>query len=321
MASYRLSGVLLASEIPLDRYAPAAHAAGGAPDVTVRRASPAHQPRLPSESYTHTIEVDGEPFLSVAKDGDERLLRMHGCADFRIEAGAARVTCTPVPGCAEDVVGQAVVDRLLPHLLSQRGVPTVHASVVELEDGSAVGFVGDPGAGKSTLAAALTPPAKLLCDDCAALEIRGGRALIHPSYGFVRLRRDAATALGEDPKRLARTAQRTVKWRLPRPAATLPRPLRHLYSLVAEEHGPATIERLGRRDAIAELARHLYRLDPTDRSRLGRELVMLEELTQRVGVAWLRYPRSFEALSQVAHAVLADAAHEAATPIGSTTLD
>lgn len=309
MAGYRLSGIRLASQIALDDHAGIVDERDGPPDLEVIQAAAASQAELPERDVTHHIDVDGEPFLSVAKLGDHRLLRMHRCADFRIDAATRRVICIPVPGCPQDLLAQAVVDRLLPHVLSQRGVPTLHASVVELEGGlGAVGFVGEPGSGKSTLAGSLSPPATLLCDDCAALELGDGAVEVHPSYGFVRLGRDAAAALGADPNELARSAQRTVKWRLARPVADSPRRLAAIYALLDDGAAAPTVELLKQRDAVAELARHLYRLDPTDRHRLAGELALLEALTRTVPVARLRYRHSFGQLPEVAAAIRADLA-------------
>lgn len=72
-------------------------------------------------------------------------------------------------------------------LLRLRGVVCLHASAVEIE-GQAVAFVGSPGAGKSTAAAAFSKMGyAVLSDDIAALEEREGLFYLVPAYPQLRL--------------------------------------------------------------------------------------------------------------------------------------
>jgi hypothetical protein len=307
MATYRLSGHLIETQIPLDEYAGVVSAAVIAPDIVVTRAAAAPERAVPPEAFRNRIEIDGEPVLSVAVLAGRPLLRVHGYADFLVDRHGREVECTPVPRCPPDALAQVVVDRLLPHLLSYRGVPTLHASALALASpcGAAVAFVGDPGAGKSTIAGALSPPLLLLCDDCAALEIGTERVYVHPSYPLVRLRGDAASHLAPDGPKLARSPQRNIKWRFPRAAADRARPLFKIYAIERDARG-TIVEALSPRDVVAELARHLYRLDPTDRGRLGEELALLEHVACSVAVARLHYRPGLQALASITEAVLSD---------------
>jgi hypothetical protein len=68
------------------------------------------------------------------------------------------------------------------------------------------------------------------------------------------------------------------------------------------------IARLSQRDALTEMARHLFRLDPTDRSRLEQELDMLTTLVELVPVSRLHVPRAYGRLPAVTQAVIDDVA-------------
>jgi len=84
--------------------------------------------------------------------------------------------------------------------------------------------------------------------------------------------------------------------------ATSPAPLRAIY--IADGSGTSvSIERLSRRDALMSLASHGYRLDPTSRPLLEREVAFFELIAANVPVSTLRYPRGFNRLEEV-HAAI-----------------
>jgi hypothetical protein len=88
--------------------------------------------------------------------------------------------------------------------LHQREVPLLHACVVDV-DGGAILMMGEPGAGKSTTAAALVRAGfPLVSDDLAALSLGGERVAVHAGFPRLRLFSDSARAAGWEPDRLAR---------------------------------------------------------------------------------------------------------------------
>ena len=66
------------------------------------------------------------------------------------------------------------------------------------------------------------------------------------------------------------------------------------------------ISALRPRDAVAQLAACLFRIDPEDRSRLGAELSLLDRIAAGTVVARLSVPRRFDALPSVRAAIAAD---------------
>lgn len=91
-------------------------------------------------------------------------------------------------------------------LLHQRGLLPLHANAVDV-DGKAVAFMGEPGAGKSTLAAWFHDHGHaILSDDVCAIRFDGeGRAIAAPGLPRLRLWRDALDFTG----RLADTLHRS----------------------------------------------------------------------------------------------------------------
>jgi hypothetical protein len=90
---------------------------------------------------------------------------------------------------------------VLAQLLWQRGLFTLHASVVRI-GARHVAFMGASGEGKSTTAAALEARGhSLVCDDIAAVpwDERPIRAL--PAFARIRLYPDSVRGVGDDPAR------------------------------------------------------------------------------------------------------------------------
>jgi hypothetical protein len=135
--------------------------------------------------------------------------------------------------------------QALPLAATVRGLEVLHASGVVL-DGRAVLIAGAPGAGKSSLAAALMRSGgRLLSDDAVALELRDGALVAHAGSVVLQLRAaedgllsaGARTCLGRqlpaDPGK-----QRYLSHAVPGPT-----PLGALFLLERSAEGPA-IERL-----------------------------------------------------------------------------
>ena len=297
MPLYDLSGLRIRSDdIALDTYAQP-HAGHDA-DVCLRVIA-AHPP---AHEVRHTIEVDGHPVLTFGANPSTWFVRADDLATFAIPHDASEVACHPDPGCEPNALAQMFVDRVVPHLADARGNTAIHASAVSIEGLGAVAFVGDPGAGKSTLSAALCPPCAFVADDSAVLDVRDDAVWVHPSYPFARLHGDAALHL-EAADDIHVVATRTHKHRAKRAGETSAQRLAAVYVLRSGELG---VEAMGLRDAIVELARHLYRVDPTDRARLLSELDRLERLARGVPVRILSYPRRFDAIGEVRQLIIAD---------------
>ncbi len=227
---------------------------------------------------------------------------------FEVDRGGARIVVTPSVGARADALEELLSESILPLIYQLTGEPSLHASSVRIGD-VAVGFVGRSHAGKSTMAAVMAArSARLLGDDCLRVAWRGERFVVLPYSTGVRLRGDAARTFGGARSRLTWDGRTLVGL----DPSDRPVRLSGLF-LLAESTEAPSIERLGRRDATAELACHLHRLDPHDPALLAREFEFLERLVDTVLVARLAYPRTFEAAAEAAALVQALIAAPAAT--------
>jgi hypothetical protein len=190
--AYSVYGLGLHSEFPI----PELQVGGsGPPDVVVTRGSleasrpPEHQQNEPDASWAER-RADSETLCVFA-----------GVGRYLIRGGQA-VIVDPDVQVDFAAVRHLLLGPVLAHLLWQRGIFALHASVVGIA-GRYLGFVGVSGEGKSTLAAALARAGHLLvCDDVAAIVEHGARVEVLPGFPRIRLHADSLRSLGEDPERL-----------------------------------------------------------------------------------------------------------------------
>jgi hypothetical protein len=138
--------------------------------------------------------------------------------------------------------------RVTAALLQQRGVLPLHLAAVVVDD-HALGFVGPPGVGKSSLACALAERGHaMLTDDIGALTyLAEGRAALHPGPPVARIWGGSARQLGwptHDGNRVKRGVDKFAYELLDR-FARAPKPLRAVYVLVARQGAGTSIDRVG----------------------------------------------------------------------------
>jgi hypothetical protein len=170
---------------------------------------------------------------------------------FRIEGprfGAAVLagtgaTIMGAPGAGGMTAWQRLlIAQVLPFAAVLRGLEVLHASAVAL-DGGAVAIVGRSGAGKTSLAVALSRGSgTFLTDDVLALERRDGLLLAHPGppvAGIARAESERLRRLGhyDDERVLAEDAREAIMAVASRPTPT---PLRAILILDRRLDGPAT---------------------------------------------------------------------------------
>ncbi len=191
---------------------------------------------------------------------------------------------------------------VLGYLLRLRGVTSLHASAVVIDD-RAVVFVGPSEAGKSSLAAAFARRGlPVLADDVVALEARGPVFLAQPAYPRVRLWEDSARSLfgDEDLPRI------TPSWEkryldLNQPGMTFAREsveVGAVYLLGERVPGAdeARIERVPPREALVALVAETCAARLLDRRMRQREFDLLGRLVEQVPVRRLSAPESLARL-------------------------
>lgn len=179
---YRVFGLTVGSEIPLEDLAPADLAAE--PDlVIVRSVLGSDCPHDPG------LHPRGEGALLCIPEVGRYLC-----------TGGRRIAVEPEPHAAAANVRLFLLGSAMGLILHQRGLLPLHANTLQV-GAEAIAFMGRSGAGKSTLTAWYAEQGhRIMADDVSVVGIGGdGRPFIQPGLARVRLWREALESLGGDP--------------------------------------------------------------------------------------------------------------------------
>jgi hypothetical protein len=187
-----------------------------------------------------------------------------------ISPDGLELLCEPNP--ANDDWARLLSAQALPLAATIRGLEVLHASGVVL-DGRALLVAGAPGAGKSSLAAALVRAgAQLLSDDAVALELSDGGLIAHAGSMVLQLRSTEDEQLSTDERAaLGRsTGSSGGKHRYLSESVPAPVPLSGVLLLERSAEEPA-LERLAAVNPF-ELIASTFNLSVRTPSRLQRQL-------------------------------------------------
>jgi hypothetical protein len=285
MFGYRAHGLTLASEIPLPELC-AARASSAACEIRLADPPAADPPwfqtwRLPNRRAWLTFGRNG---------GDGYLLRFPGLAAFSVSRDGTSICCHRQRGVPVATRRHLLLDQVLPLAISRSHGIVLHASAVHLPSVGAVAFAGPAGAGKSTMAAALTRlGASILSDDCVVIDDEPGGLVAHPGYPGLRLWRDAAAALGHARHAGSAVAHYSAKRRLrlaPNAFRSRASAIRAIVLLAPRRRtGPAVQWlSLAPRDRLVMLTRYLFVLDVADRGQVARTFSAAAALVSRIPV-------------------------------------
>lgn len=243
--------------------------------------------------------VDSERVCYQVNSPSDVIVQWKHSGVLRAQSGS-RLSHWMLPGVSPEAFRLFVLCQGLGVILQQRGLMVLHASAVEFE-GHAIAFVGVPGQGKTTLAAAACAfGAKLLADDTVALSFDGeGAPTIHPAFGGMRLCHDTVDALhlpAADSQSIPGTGK--VLHRFGDRFTPVARPLSRVYVL---RDGPdLKMLPLFPGEALVQLCQHTYGrllIPHIDRSMV--HLRQASHLIQRGLVKAFCRPRNLRALPAV----------------------
>ena len=235
-----------------------------------------------------------------------------GLFDFVVSPDGRRVLGRPLARSSVEAFQAYLLSQVLSFSLLKRGIEPIHATVVVVE-GHAVGFLGDSGAGKSSLAAAfLQSGHRLLTDDLLVLRSEGEDVLAHPGLSRVKLFPEVASLLLGEATGTPMN-DRTSKLIVPLQPDRFQRnrvPIGALYVLspspTPADGGQIKIHALSKRQAFIELTKNTFNPLVTDRGRLRGQFATAAEVSNRVHIGGLSFPRALSSLPSLRDAILAD---------------
>ena len=215
----------------------------------------------------------------------EFLLRLPGVAKYYVRDGSL-VTVEPAPGAADLDVRAYLMGNIFAVLCHQRGLLPLHASAIATPRG-AVAFLGESGAGKSSLVAFLGQQGHtVLADDICLIDPDAplDRRVL-PVAPWLKLWRTTLNALGESSDGLPRTFTDDDKYRYTMPQHAEPAPLAELL-ILERAVGP-------------ESHPHFERLSPVRALHAVLELTYQSWLVRAIGQTEAHFLRCGRALEGV----------------------
>lgn len=300
---YRIGPLLYASELELPELI-AVLPQAGQPMVTVTVGAAPRQIASPL-AISDSCEANAQEFL----------LRLPGIGTYYVRNGTD-VTVEPAAGVAAIDLRAYLLGNVFAVLCHQRGLLPLHASAVGTPRG-AVAFLGDSGAGKSSLVAFLAQRGHtVLADDICLLDPKAPlHSRVLPVAPWLKLWRTTLDALGQTSAGLPRVFTEDDKYRYAMHADPTPTALAEIILLEripAGEHDAPRLERLAPVHALHAV------LELTYQSWLVRAIGQTEshflrcgEALEGVRVYRMRRPWGFDAMDRTLDALEAHLAEEA----------
>ena len=289
---YAACGLTLACDTPVAGL-PRADDAPADVDVWLHDGAPIPLPDASDDVWYSSPYLDAasQPVLLATRNPHGGTwLRYSEGAVFRVDRGAHRVDAWWTPPLTAVDAASYLVGPVLAFVLRLRDRVPLHASGVAI-DGRAVLFAGDPGAGKSTTAAAFASLGfPVLSDDIVPLAPTSAGPLAWPGHPRVGLWDDSAAALFTGQAPLPPYSDSYTKRYLDLDGGRLrfqptPLPLGAVFVFDSEEQTEGRALRpLGQCEALVTLVRHTYGSYLIDMFHRGRELDVLAGVVRAVPV-------------------------------------
>ena len=290
MFSYVAYGLGMRSTLPLPELM-----TGDAPEAVKVRFGRIDPPRS-------GVRVNGWRYKATQK---EIYLFWEGEGAYLVRGGS-EIIVDPDAGVDQGALRLSILGPVLGVLFQQRGMLTIHASGVAVQDG-AVLFMGNSGGGKSTLAAAMYARGHgIIADDVVPINNGGQIYRVFPGFPQLKLWPQALTYMGEVPDAWPRVSPQEEKrsYRVDRGFPRLPLPLRCIY-LIADG-AMAEVETLPPPKALIELVRHSYLFQLLHPLYAETNLLRCADLAKRIPIRRLTIPKALPELPNVVRMVEKD---------------
>jgi hypothetical protein len=240
-------------------------------------------------------------------------IRWSGLFEFLISYNGHSIIGHPLNNGNEEAFFNYLLGQALSFAMVKQGIEPLHSSVVRVND-AAVGFIGDCGYGKSSLAAAfLQVGYSLLTDDLLVLKKNNGYLLAYPGLPRIKLFPKIAKSLIGDGVKGFPIGKFTSKLIFPLDRyqyVRTPLPLKVIYVLSPPKNGfrskGVMIRKLSQRSAFLSLLRNTYNPLLTDPDRLKRQFALAYHVTSKIPFKLISYPRALNSLPIVRKTIFED---------------
>ncbi len=291
MYFYSAYGLGIQSEIPLPALMPSEAPA----DITMRFGN-----------VTPIDPVAAHTSLSLQFREDKAFFFVRGLGSGQAVSGR-EIMGAPEPDMEQELMQFLAQGPGLSVLLYQRGYLTLHAGCVRIGDG-AIAFMGESGAGKSTIAAALHVRGhELIADDVTVINNFGTRPETYPGYPGLNLLPDGAKHFGARFEKFVNTTTLDAKTRfhLQSGLPQVPIPLTKIYLLCDGPH--SSITPLAGHRAAYELVKHSYWIRVMHDFRPSLYFLRCAQLSAAIPIMMLMRPKEMSALPRIADSIEKDA--------------
>lgn len=246
---------------------------------------------------------------SVLAQDNRIIVSFEGLARFEVSFELETILVFDITAEAdEEAIRHLLFDQVAPRILAHQGALVLHASAVLI--GSAVTiFLGETGAGKSTLAASLHKCGHhLLGDDAIIITRDGDRFMAEPVYPSLRLFPDSASALLDGDATVSAMAAYSDKQRVDfddvPTTPDKPLPIAALFLLAGDpDAGEIAVRSPSPAQACITALEQSFALDPYDAERATQRLSLASDLIEGVDSFELDYPNGYDRLGEV-HALI-----------------
>ena len=262
-------------------------------------------------AYRSDLMIDDhQHFLDVIEAPDATVFHFSEVVDFFVLQDGIAYQVHDVE--YDFMVELHLLGYVLSYWLERAGYPALHASGVVVDE-HVIGFLGDRGAGKTSLAATMIARGyPLATDDLLGLTPAEHGYRARPGYPQMRmLPEQARHFLGHD--RLERVKRTTLKLRVPVGPdgfgsfdGTI-RPLGALYVPQRHDGDEVVFQSVQPGEAVFHLARNSYLLGIVEGVGLAsKRLAILGNLVSRVPVRVVRYPNGLHLLPEIVERIAED---------------
>lgn len=263
-------------------------------------------PDCPPVERDYVVSEEDEGTLLLQREGAISFLTCVGTCRFRIDPVLRTVTIFDVsPNALDADLSHFLHDHVAPRILADHGHLVLHCSAVDMGGAIAL-FVGQTGAGKSTLGASLDRSGfALLGDDAVIIEkVADGSHVGEPVYSSLRLFPEAIAALIGDNVETAIMAgysdKRHVKLQNLAERSGTCLPVAGVFFLDGDSDAASChISPVNPARACITLVGQSFSMDPTEPACGARRLAACAALAEQLPAFGLSYPRSFDRLPEV----------------------